>query len=202
MKLRHLEKTLEGVLGFSDPNPFYEQYQTPPFLAARLLFDALMQGDIEGKTICDLGSGTGILAIGASLLGASLVKGVEIDKKAIEIAKDNCKQFLVDVEFIERKITPTIIPELGNFDTIVMNPPFGAQNVHADRPFIDVAIECGQIIYGIFNEGSLHFVESYCKERALIESAVSGSIPIKNTFHFHRKEVVTIKVEILKLRRL
>ena len=42
-----------------------------------------MKGDIEGKVVCDLGSGTGVLAIGASLLGAASVKGVEIDEKAV-----------------------------------------------------------------------------------------------------------------------
>ena len=48
-----------------------------------MLYHALMKGDIEGKTVCDLGCGTGVLAIGAALLGADRVKGVDSDPKAV-----------------------------------------------------------------------------------------------------------------------
>ena len=63
MKLRHLEIELEKLSGFTDPNPQLEQYMTPAFLAARLLFTAYQQGDIRDKVVCDLGCGTGILAL-------------------------------------------------------------------------------------------------------------------------------------------
>jgi len=69
MKLKQLEMILQRVGGFPRPQAALEQYQTPAPLAARLLYHALMKGDIEGKQVCDLGCGTGILAIGAALLG-------------------------------------------------------------------------------------------------------------------------------------
>ncbi len=75
MKLKNLEMALQRLSGYSCPRAALEQYQTPAPLAARLLFHALMKGDIKGKKICDLGSGTGVLAIGASLLGADRVPG-------------------------------------------------------------------------------------------------------------------------------
>ena len=65
MKLKQLEMTLQRLAGFSRPRAALEQYQTPAPLAARLLYHALMKGDIGGKSVCDLGSGTGVLAIGA-----------------------------------------------------------------------------------------------------------------------------------------
>ena len=55
MKLKQLEMTLQRLAGFSRPRPALEQYQTPAPLAARLLYHALMKGDIEGKRVCDLG---------------------------------------------------------------------------------------------------------------------------------------------------
>ena len=51
-------------------------------------------------------------------------------------------------------------------DTVVMNPPFGAQKAHADRPFIDLALSIAPVAYSIFNAGSAQFIETYTAERA------------------------------------
>ncbi len=71
MRLRTLEIALEGLEGFGKPDARMEQYLTPAPLAARLLHHAHLLGDIEGKAVCDLGCGTGVLACGAILLGAT-----------------------------------------------------------------------------------------------------------------------------------
>ena len=59
-----------------------------------------MKGDIAGKTVCDLGCGTGVLAIGASLLGADGVKGVDSDPGAVRIAMENADLLNTRVEFV------------------------------------------------------------------------------------------------------
>ena len=69
-------------------------------LAARLLYDAFMNDDIEGKRVADLGCGTGILAIGAALLGARTVRAVDLDPAAVRIAGKNAALLGVDVECI------------------------------------------------------------------------------------------------------
>ena len=77
---------LEQVEGFDSPNVNLEQYATPALLAAEILHFAYMQGDLEG-TVFDLGCGTGMLAIGAKLLGAEKVVGFDVDNKALELAR-------------------------------------------------------------------------------------------------------------------
>jgi putative methylase len=202
MKLKHLEMTLQRLTGFSCPRAALEQYQTPAPLAARLLFHALMKGDIEAKKICDLGSGTGVLAIGAALLGAERVQGVDIDRKAIRVAKENAALLDVDVEFIVADVRDAALPaHLGCSDTVIMNPPFGAQKAHADRPFIDLALTLAPVTYSIFNAGSVQFVETYTAERAGIDERIGGIFPIKRTFSFHTQDVQEIGVEILRLKR-
>jgi putative methylase len=202
MKLKNLEMMLQRLNGFSHPRPSLEQYQTPAPLAARLLFHALLKGDIEGKAVCDLGCGTGVLAIGAALLGASSVKGVEIDEKAIVTARENALLLDAEVEFILADVRDAGITEkTGPCDTVVMNPPFGAQKVHADRPFIDLALRIAPVTYGIFNAGSIPFVKAYTNDRAEISEAVSGSFPIKRTFAFHTRDIQEIEVEILRLKQ-
>ncbi len=200
MKLRRLEMLLEEVEGFSSPATHLEQYSTSAPLAARLLFHATQNGDITDKNTCDLGCGTGILTIGAALLGAEQVTGIDIDEKALEIARLNAEKLSVTASFLQAEITSsTILP--GRWDTIVMNPPFGAQVLHADRAFIDCALEAGNEIYMIANTGSLPFVRSYVKGRANIQETIEAVLPIRHCFHFHRKEVQNIRVEIIHMNR-
>src|SRR5512136_2393763 len=100
MKLKQLEMTLQHLRGFSRPQAALEQYQTPAPLAARLLYHALMKGDIEGKRVCDLGCGTGVLAIGAALLGAASVTGVDIDEQSLDSARENAHLLGTDITFL------------------------------------------------------------------------------------------------------
>ncbi len=200
MKLRQLEILLEKVAGFSCPAAHLEQYPTSAPLAARLLFHAAQNGDITGKNTCDLGCGTGILTIGAALLGAEQSTGIDIDEKALEIARLNAEKFAVTASFLQADITSsTKLP--GRWDTIIMNPPFGAQVLHADRVFIDCAIDAGNEIYMIANTGSIPFVRSYVKGRANIRETIESVLPIRHSFHFHRKEVRNIRVEIIHMNR-
>jgi putative methylase len=202
MKLKHLEMKLQRISGYSHPRAALEQYQTPAPLAARLLYHALMKGDIEGKTVCDLGCGTGVLAIGATLLGANCVKGIDSDPLAVNDAKANATLLDAEVAFIVADVPDAALPVLlGSCDTVVMNPPFGAQKAHADRPFIDLALTIAPVVYSIFNAGSAQFIETYTAERAEIDERVGGVFPIKRTFSFHTRDVQEIEVEILRLIR-
>ena len=200
MRLKQLEMALQRLRGFEKPRPSLEQYQTPAPLAARLLYHAFMKGDIKEKTVCDLGCGTGILAIGASILGAASVKGIEIDPEAVEIARRNTGLLDAEVKYIVADVRDATLPDhLGTCDTVVMNPPFGAQKVHADRPFIDCALAMAPVTYGIFNAGSVQFIAAYTNGRADISEKIAGALPIKRTFSFHTKDVQEIEVEILRL---
>jgi putative methylase len=202
MKLRRLEMLLEKVAGFENPSPELEQYQTPAPLAARLLYTGFMAGDIGGLRVLDLGSGTGILAIGAALLGAAEVFAVETDAAANRRAEENAENLGVSVSFIDADLRDEAgksrIPEA---DTIVMNPPFGAQNLHADRPFIDTALEKGDVTYGIFNAGSEAFVRQYSAGRGDIASVIRADFTIPRTFFFHKDDQREVPVEILIFRR-
>ncbi|HPM61227.1 MAG TPA: METTL5 family protein [Methanoregulaceae archaeon] len=200
MKLNQLERLLENLEGFSDPSPLLEQYRTPAPLAARLLFHAAMRGDIEGKRVCDLGCGSGILAIGAALLGAREVVALEIDPDVLGIARRNADRAGVEIHFLEADIkNPEIHTLAGACDTIVMNPPFGAQQIHADRPFIDAALTIAPVTYGIFNAGSRSFIRTYLAGRGEIDEVIGGLLPIRRTFAFHRDEIREIPVEICRI---
>ncbi|MGV8129511.1 MAG: METTL5 family protein [Methanolinea sp.] len=203
LRLKHLEMRLTQVKGFPSPSTKDEQYLTPPDLAARLLFHAHARGDIEGKRVCDLGTGTGILAIAAVLLGAKEVTGVERDRNALPIAKENAKILGVSPRFVEGDVCdPDLASRIGLCDTVVMNPPFGAQKRHADRPFIDTALLVAPVVYGIFNAGSRDFISSYLQGRAEIVEVVGGTLSMKRSFSFHTRDLRDTPVEIVVLKRV
>lgn len=203
MNLRKLEMRLERLQTFDKPRAPLEQYQTPAPVAARLIHHATMQGAIEEQRVCDLGCGTGILACGSALLGASTVVGVDIDPAAIRIARRNAEMLNVMVDFIVADVRDKEVDWAKlSCDTVVMNPPFGAQRAHADRPFIDRALELGEVVYGIFNEGSSQFVAAYTEKKAVIEEVNLCAFPMRRTFAHHRKEQVDITVEVIRIRRI
>src|SRR5512137_2758440 len=125
MKKKQLEMLLERLEGFSCPSPDKEQYVTPASVAADVLYLAYLRGDLEN--VCDLGCGTGILAIGAAMLGAKVV-GIEIDTQAIGIARENAARFGVEIDFVRGDVNCIV---LRRIKTVVMNPPFGAQKASA-----------------------------------------------------------------------
>ncbi len=193
MKQRKLEILLEEIEGFSEPELELEQYQTPSLLAAEILHFAYMQGDLD-DSVQDLGCGTGILAIGAQLLGARKVVGYDTDQKALEIAKLNATKLGVEVEFVFSDIADIT----GHVKTTLMNPPFGARVKGRDRPFLSSALRTSDVIYSIHNRGSFAFIQKFIKPAVITHSYVA-KFPIKRIFDFHKKEREVIEVEIYRI---
>jgi len=194
MKQRKLEMLLEELENFSDPELELEQYQTPSLLAAEILHFAYMQGDLD-DSVQDLGCGTGILAIGAKLLGAREVIGYDTDQKALEIAKINARKLGVEIEFVLSDVTDVT----NHVKTTIMNPPFGARVKGRDRPFLSSALRTSEVIYSIHNRGSLAFIQKFIKP-AIITHSYVAKFPLKRTFDFHKKEREVIEVEIYRIK--
>ncbi len=93
MRARALESLLSDVAPFDRPKQWLEQYPTTPPLAAGILARARARGDVEGKVICDLGCGCGMLTAAAILCDAGAVIGVDVDEDALETCKTNLESF-------------------------------------------------------------------------------------------------------------
>jgi len=92
MKLKHLQSALSSVPTpqFPDPDITLEQYATSPILCSYIINAALQNGDIGyGRSVLDLGCGTGMLSIGSAIVGTSSVTLVDCDETAIEVARNN-----------------------------------------------------------------------------------------------------------------
>ena len=142
-----LERFLASVVPQPNPQVHLEQYTVSEQIAANMLFIAAnANDDVTGKSVLDLGCGTGRLALGASFVGAKEVVGIDIDRSAIQTASQNKKNTgLSNVQLILGGID-TIY---GCFDTVLQNPPFGVQTREADRAFLVKALEVGKSIYSL-----------------------------------------------------
>ncbi len=200
MRIRQIEILLEGCSGFPNPDAKSEQYATPAVVAARFLHEADRMGDIRGMRVIDLGCGTGILACGAALLGAGEVIAIDWDAGALAVARENAASLGCDVTFLEADISHSGV-DIPPADTVIMNPPFGAQRAHADRPFINAGLASAEVVWGIFNSGSRSFLDAYIRDRAVIDTAISATFPIRRTFAHHTRDIMAIPVDFIRMVR-
>ncbi|MDK2876114.1 MAG: putative methylase [Archaeoglobaceae archaeon] len=193
---KRLEIALESLEGFRNPKIELEQYVTPANLAGFILTNADLFGDL--KTVIDLGCGTGILAIGSAILGAYAI-GVEIDRDALSIGRFNAEKLGVSVDFIACDVRDF---KLKKRATVIMNPPFGIQRRHADRPFLEKAFEIANVIYSIHSAESEFFVRKRAEENGFNVTHVwKFMIPLKRTYSFHEKAFKYIPVEVFRIER-
>lgn len=191
-----LRRILSQVSDFDDPKIKLEQYITPPALAADLIYTAYMQGDIEERKVLDLGTGTGILAIGASKLQANVV-AIEKDSDALEVARENVDETGADVDFIEGDIEKVS----ESFDTVVMNPPF---SVHSDvgLKFWEKAFEVGDAVYGISPRGARDSIKSLVRSsNHKLEGVQEYDIVLPASYGFHTEEGRETPVDLIITRR-
>lgn len=195
---REIARRLERVTDFQDPSVRLEQYLTPPELAAHLVHLAALNGDLAERTVVDLGSGTGMLALGASLAGATRVVGVELDADAIDVARQNEIRMDAQTDIGWIRGDATRPPLCLDDATVLANPPFGAQNAsrNADRAFLETAASLGGVSYSIHNAGSASFVESFAADNGgRVTHSYRADFDVPRRFHFHREAERTLEVE-------
>lgn len=200
MKKKQLEIFLQQTPKFINPKENLEQYQTPAVIAADLLFFAYQHHDIQNKIVVDLGCGTGILSFGAAVLNARKVIGIDIDEKSISIAKEFAKDKRLSITFLQKDISS--VDALA--DTVIMNPPFGAQktNLHADQIFLKKGLTTASVIYSLHLSKTVPFLTRFLqKNKASIDTVLEGSFPLKAQFKFHKKLVENVSVSILRIIR-
>ncbi len=193
-----METVLQQLRHLDSPSARLEQYPTPARIAADVLWEAYSSGDIQGRNVADLGCGNGVFSIGAKLLGAGRVVGVDIDKDAIEVASANASSQSLEIEFIASDVSDF----QGVFHTTLQNPPFGAQTRHADRAFIEKSVAISPTVYSLHNEVGVDFVFQMTESLGATCVAVKRyKFEIPYAFEFHRKTREVISVLLFKFQR-
>ena len=182
---------------FENPKPELEQYSTPIDIAIDIIKKINSRGLLSGK-VADLGCGTGRLAIGAAILGGE-VTGFEIDETALDIATNYSKKNNLNIEWICSAVE-NITEE---FDTVIMNPPFGSQRPGADRIFLEKALEISDQIWTIHMAETRSFIEKLVDERGgKIQMGYEFDFPIARSMPFHNKDVENLKAILYHIASL
>ena len=218
-----LELFLSKIEPHPSPKVNLEQYTIPVDAAATMLhIAAYTYDDIVDKTVLDLGCGTGRLALGAVFLGAREAIGVDIDKAAIEVASRNATKLGLEDKL--QWIISDVGSVCGEFDTVVQNPPFGVQNRHADRKFLEKALEMSMVVYSlhkhpkrdrvslnllkadgmkIIQTSPSPFMKSFTKKLGgFITAVYSIPMTIPHTFDFHTKRKHKFVADLYVLKRM
>jgi len=217
-----LERFLSETEINPSPKASLEQYTISESVAADMLYLAAYgNGDIAGKTVLDLGCGTGRLGLGAAFLGAKMVVGVDLDKAVVTLASKTAQKKGLSAE--THWIAGDIDAVVGKFGTVLQNPPFGVQTRGADRKFLEKSLEVGCSVYSLHNHPttdkqliqrlkSSHgdllrvqpspFIEKFVEERGGVVSAVYALLmTIPHMFEFHTKAKRDIIIDLYVIRK-
>jgi len=208
MDKKQLEIILQQLKEPPLPKPSLEQYTIPADLGAEIINLACLHGDVKDKVIFDFGCGSGRLGIGAAVLGAKLVVGIDIDKAVIKTAKEN---LILHEAVVSKKLhVHFVVCDAANWfaecDTIIQNPPFGIQTLHADRLFLEKAMECGKRIYSLHRGGyskTREFLTKFIESKGgKIEKILTFKFTLPYTFKFHKKPKVSYTVDLYIIKKV
>jgi len=187
---------------FEKPSLTDEQYSTDSEAAAEALWFAVMHHDIENKLVADLGCGTGILGIGALLLGAKKVFFVDKDAKALKILRENIGG--LGLEKDRYRIEKALVSDFKeNADVVIQNPPFGTKQKHSDRSFLAKAFETARVVYSFHLIESRDFIAGFARDSNFrVTHILQFNLPLKATQKFHKRKIHRVKVGCWRMEKL
>jgi putative methylase len=201
-KIRPSKRQLEIQLGklkiLEKPSLMLEQYPVSSGAASELLYLAGFEhDDLHGRVI-DLGTGTGRLAIGAALMAAEEVVGVDVDERALALARENAETTKVQVEWVQSDIEKI----KGEFDAVIMNPPYGTRTIHADTGFLEKAFQLAPVVYSIHKSSTREFLLQFVTRAGWeVDHVRSMKMAIPHLFGFHEKKWSTAEVDLYRMVR-
>ncbi len=194
---RQLELKLGKLKTLESPRLRLEQYPVSSEVAAELLYMAgFERDDVRGKKVVDLGTGTGRLAIGAALMGARSVRGIDVDERALVLAKENAANLGFNLEWTNGAVEDME----GNYDTVVMNPPYGTWSKHYDTKFLVKAFQLAAVAYSIHKSSTRSFLIDFIeKHGGAVDEIRSMSMVIPHLFSFHKRKWGKVVVDVYRI---
>jgi methylase of polypeptide subunit release factors len=153
----------------------------------------LLFGDIAGKSILDIGTGCGVVALVAKLVGARYVIGVDISSEAIINAQTNLNRNFDNCEGIEFRVGDLYESINERFDIIVSNPPYFKEMPKRHR---DYKYCGGDLVDRILSDGKSHLnthgeiriLHPVSSEPSMRKLAHGYGYSFTTVQHFHRKD--------------
>ncbi len=134
----------------------------------------ILSSEMEGKSVIDMGTGTGILAILAAMRGAKSVSGIEIDQPAYENAVENARLNGVELNLLHGDAA--CLTQLEEADYLFANINRNIILADIDR-YVSRLKKGGRMFLSGFYESDVELIESKASEYGLHEKRriVSGT---------------------------
>jgi predicted RNA methylase len=178
-----------------------EQYSTEGDLAARWLSDVAAFGDLfEGCSVVDIGSGNGVLGLGALLMGASSATLVEVDEEACAACADNAADLGLEdrVEIVRAEVGEGAL-DIAPADLVITNPPWGRQVERADRPFLDAILSVGVTAHVMHSAGASHIQSIFEAAGWAVERYGEADLALPAAYEHHSRERGKTRVAFWRL---
>lgn len=129
-----------------------------------LMCKNMLEEKMEGKTVLDMGCGTGVLAILAKKMGAAEVTGIDIDDWSVENAIENCRENnCPDIKIL--KGNSSLLDQEQKYDIILAN--INKNVLKADMLVYSKALKKGGLL---FLSG---FFKTDCDELTMLAQSLS-----------------------------
>ena len=130
-----------------------------------LVIEHLLEMDLHGKGVIDMGTGTGILAILAHMRGASPITAIEIDPMAHANAIDNLKENeSIDVNLLLGDAS--LLPSIAKVDLFIAN--INRNIITGDLEFYNNSLkDDATMLLSGFYESDIDVIMQYAKPLGL-----------------------------------
>ncbi|MFX0185754.1 MAG: METTL5 family protein [Candidatus Hodarchaeota archaeon] len=192
---------VDKLNSFHSPKIHLEQYSLPSDLIALILI--LVAEDLEGKNVVDLGCGTGRMTLPIQKFFSNRILGVEIDPDAIEILMHLIKTHNLKIDLLISSVEFLESFNWGKeFQTTLMNPPFGTKRRKLDLVFLKQALTFSQTVISIHksNPATKKLITKLGKQyRRQLRIIATVIFPVFPSFPFHHKNKHFVQVDLIRL---
>jgi len=132
-----------------------------------------------------------------------LLLGFDVDETALWLSQKNaaergvlnrCDFILCDIKNINRFV------QLKQFDTVIMNPPFGTIEKGADLIFLKMAINLAKTaVYSLHKTSTRKFIISEARKWGISSKVIAElKFNLPASYKFHKKNSVDIRVDLIR----
>ena len=201
MRLRTLAMRLSSLQPHPCNSVALEQYSTGGDLVARWLSDIAAFDDLfDGCSVVDLGSGNGVLGLGALLMGASSATLVEVDEEASAVSAGNAADLGLEehVKIVRAEVGEDTL-DIASADLVITNPPWGRQVERADRPFLDAILSAGVTAHVMHSAGASHIQSIFEAASWDVECYGEADLALPAAYEHHTRERGKTRVAFWRL---